>query len=552
MSDISAESDIARHFLLFNDTVGNKKEVVVKQIDKLENLIKNNENFQHPKELIDIFKNHKREINLPNGKKINKAPHLLIAGGFIRDILTGHEPRDIDFATELSGDEVENLLKKHYKIDQEKDRITLDDGTTIVLKKTGKEFPIIRIYFRKDGRDEEYEIATFRGPNKKAQTEQEPEDDKNTVRIPGLDAEARDLTCNALFYNPLSGRIFDYVGGLKDIQDKKLKFTSDPKKIITEDATRSLRYVRFLLKTGFSEDDNSISAIKDNLSEVKKLAGDKIMLELIKLSKENKRGLVLKKLNEFGLLKEIMPEVEALKDTLNAENNDVLSHTEKVLDNLPKESSFELVISTYIHDIGKKETRKEFIDENGVKKISFEGFEKKSKEKAPTILRRLRFPVESIDKVKWLIENHTKVIDLHKMEEYDARELIKNNNFDDLLSLAIAEDNSSEANQEIKNESIDRMNKSIDRIKKIRNFLSENKEVLEDIEKLVSKEANDTIIEKINVQFKEKNLGEFSLAQNGKLMGQIKDKFRREIANRMIIDTEKSKLLLDDIIKELA
>lgn len=53
--------------------------------------------------------------------------------------------------------------------------------------------------------------------------------------MPAHDAALRDFTINAVFYNPASGNVIDYAGGIQDIENNILRFNGSARDRITED-----------------------------------------------------------------------------------------------------------------------------------------------------------------------------------------------------------------------------------------------------------------------------------------------------------------------------
>lgn len=576
--------DAVRYFSLFPDETGIEKKIAVKQIGKFEELIGNNQNFSKAKDLVDIFRSEtvlkNRKIRLPNGKEVNKSPHLLIAGGFVRDTLLGEDPHDIDFATDLESKEVIEILKNSYglleKINED-GTIDLRKDTekdSVVVKFTGKRFGVIRIIFndKETDKTEEYEIASFRKDSE--ESDGRHPDSVKFVNKPGIDAKRRDLTCNALFYNPLSGRVIDYVGGLNDIENKKLRFVGDPGKRINEDATRMIRYVRFLLKTGFSEDGQSLDAIRQNAKNIEfvkptkkkneenalniplereKLPGNVVRLELEKLFKMDNKGTALEKLKNTGLLREIFPDVEALENCMqgapyNMEGNAFL-HTQKVLDNLPRSSSFELVIATILHDIGKPATRKEDIGSDGKQKVSFVHHERESVEMSKDVLERLNFSKESTEKIVWLIKNHVELKNIPTMKWSKIKELVLDKNFDELLVLRKADRKGSVPIPGKKKEISEEIAVTEERINKIRESLSKDINALIDI--FTSKNNNPATIDKLKKQFAKKNYGDFNMAKYGALMGAVKNRFKEKLINKMVANAKDAEKLFDETIAQV-
>ena len=77
------------------------------------------------------------------------------------------------------------------------------------------------------------------------------------------DAERRDFSINAMYYDPASETVFDYHGGMHDMQKKTLRMIGEPSKRYREDPIRMLRAIRFAAKTGFTLDPDTRSPIAD-------------------------------------------------------------------------------------------------------------------------------------------------------------------------------------------------------------------------------------------------------------------------------------------------
>lgn len=180
------------------------------------------------------------------------------AGGCVRDLCLGVEPKDFDLATNASPKELKQIFDKTIDIGE-------SFGTLILPRKdsANKNFQIEITRFRfdknyKDGRRPEKVL--FMGEEE--------------------DALRRDFTMNALFYNPKTKQIIDYVDGEKDIYDKKIRAVGDPYKRFSEDYLRVLRALRFSSQLGFSIEKKTLSAAIVQASEVKKLSCERIKREL--------------------------------------------------------------------------------------------------------------------------------------------------------------------------------------------------------------------------------------------------------------------------------
>ena len=78
--------------------------------------------------------------------------------------------------------------------------------------------------------------------------------DDNTFGSPLQDARRRDFTINALFYNIADFSVIDYVGGLEDLDGKRVRVIGDPDVRFREDPVRMMRAIEFAARLGFEID----------------------------------------------------------------------------------------------------------------------------------------------------------------------------------------------------------------------------------------------------------------------------------------------------------
>src|SRR5258707_14212154 len=118
-----------------------------------------------------------------------------------------------------------------------------------------------------------------------------------------------------------------------------------------------LRAEGFGTTLGFDLDGRVWRAVCENSSHIHEVSAERIREELVKilLSPRRVRGFDL--LDESGLLREILPEVEALKGCEQPPQfhpeGDVFVHTRIMLKLLPATVSLPLVLSFLFHHIGK-------------------------------------------------------------------------------------------------------------------------------------------------------------------------------------------------------
>jgi len=215
-------------------------------------------------------------------KVFKKNQHeVRIVGGAVRDIALDKEPKDIDFATDATPDEMIAMLDK--------------EGIRHIP--TGIEHGTITAVI--DGED--FEITTLR-----ADTNTDGRHaDVEFVRSWEEDAKRRDLTYNAMSMD-IDGTVYDYNGGMDDLQDKVSRFVGDPEERIKEDYLRILRYFRFQSKLDSPKwDDATLNAIKDNADGMTGLSVERIWQEMGKLLMGSSAKEALEWMNKTGVSSKI-------------------------------------------------------------------------------------------------------------------------------------------------------------------------------------------------------------------------------------------------------
>ena len=337
-----------------------------------------------------------------------KGFEALYAGGCVRDRLLGLEPHDYDVATNARPEQVEALFPRTVPV--------------------GVQFGVILVLEQ----GQEIQVATFRGDG----AYQDGRHPESVVYTDAQgDARRRDFTVNGLFRDPLKDEILDFVGGRDDLKAGILRAIGDPEQRFAEDKLRLLRAVRFATTLGFTIDPATWEAVKRHAPKIHAVSAERIREELVKilLSPNRLHGFDL--LDESGLLREILPEVEALKGCDQPPDfhpeGDVFVHTRLMLSLLNPEASLPLVLSVLFHDLGKPATR--LVDETG--RIRFNGHEGVSERMSLTILQRLRFPNEVIDGVLPAVRLHMSFKDVPNMRVATLKRMMARPTFEDELEL---------------------------------------------------------------------------------------------------------------------
>lgn len=208
-------------------------------------------------------------------------------GGAVRDTLLGIPVTDIDVATPLAPEQVVALLED-ARIKAVPTGIA--HGTiTAVSSGTVIEVTTLRRDVSTDGRR-----ATV------AFTDDWRED-----------AARRDFTINALYADPQSGEIFDYFGGLADLEARHIRFIGDPLQRIAEDHLRILRFFRFLARFGDTPDAAALEACTARANDLMALSRERIRDELLKLLVAPDAVPVLRLMVARDILKPVVPEIAA-------------------------------------------------------------------------------------------------------------------------------------------------------------------------------------------------------------------------------------------------
>jgi tRNA nucleotidyltransferase/poly(A) polymerase len=362
-----------------------------------------------------------------------KGFEAFFAGGAVRDMLMGSEPEDIDIATNAKPEEIENIFTKSFAI--------------------GKHFGVILI----EENGHHFEVATFRSDGGYTDGRRP---DAVFFTNKKEDALRRDFTCNALFYDPITKKIHDFVGGKKDIEDRILRFVGDPDMRIQEDYLRILRAVRFKNRFDFTYGPKLTEAICTNTHLLKNIAAERVQKELEKMIESPNKVKAIRDMHTLGIIKEILPEVEDIAHTPDAyQRRSVLDHTLAAMKHLSQNASAELCWGLFFHDLGKATTivscknsdvshpKKRHdestpLQENCIRfprdtknRNHYPQHEKESARIAKIICKRLKFSRIAMDKICYLAVNHIPFYQIPKMSRNTRLHFFDHPFFEDLLEL---------------------------------------------------------------------------------------------------------------------
>lgn len=204
-----------------------------------------------------------------------------LVGGCVRDLITGHTPKDFDVATDATPDEVLKVFPKGELV--------------------GKKFGVVIV----NGID----VATFRKDG--TYSDGRRPDSVEFTRHPHDDASRRDFTVNALFMDPDTKEVLDFHGGLKDAKDKVLRAVGNPHDRFSQDYLRMLRADRFAAKLDFTIHPDTHAAMTTHAPSIRSIDVERQHDELTKsLALDPSR--VMNSMMTTGLFLHVFPEMAAV------------------------------------------------------------------------------------------------------------------------------------------------------------------------------------------------------------------------------------------------
>jgi len=329
-----------------------------------------------------------------------------LVGGCVRDLLLRVPAKDYDVATDARPERILELFPGSGQV--------------------GAHFGVVLV--RAGGA--EVEVATFRSDL--AYSDGRRPDGVRYEAGPREDALRRDFTINALFLDPDTGRVLDFVGGQADLRAGLIRAIGDPEARFREDHLRLLRAVRFAARLGFAIDGATLAAMARLDRLILAVSAERVRDELVRILTEGgaRRGFEL--LDVTGLLRDVLPEVAAMHGVAQPPEyhpeGDVWVHTLMLLEKLERPTPA-LAMGALLHDVGKPPTFRV------AGRIRFDGHVEAGVEIARRILARLRFSNDETGQVLALVANHMRFKDVGNMRESTLKRFLRLPRFDEHLEL---------------------------------------------------------------------------------------------------------------------
>ncbi len=316
----------------------------------------------------------------------------LWAGGCVRDELLGLVPKDYDVATDARPEQVRRLFRRTVAV--------------------GASFGVVEVLGpRTEQGVLKVQVATFRSDVSYSDGRRP---DEVVFSSPEEDAKRRDFTINGMFFDPLEGRLIDYVGGRADLEAKLLRAIGDPATRFTEDKLRMLRAVRLAARFGLAIEPATEAAVRAMASQITVVSAERIADELRKMLVDPHRARAMRLFMDLGLAAAVMPELLPMRGLKqgppSAPTGDLWEHVLRVLEHLPPEPSFPLAFAALLHDVGKPRTVGREPD-----RYTFHGHEHVGCRLASEICKRLKLSNDERERVEWLVEKHQFLCDAKVM-----------------------------------------------------------------------------------------------------------------------------------------
>jgi putative nucleotidyltransferase with HDIG domain len=369
-----------------------------------------------------------------------------LAGGCVRDLLLGRQPKDYDVATEATPDQVMEIFPETYAVGAQFGVVLVPEKSAGEQQVPHHRFAPIRndiankiaetskpeLSDAKSSRRDMVEVATFR--NDIGYSDGRHPDEVRFSRDPREDVARRDFTINGMLLDPVSGEVLDYVGGRKDLEARIIRAIGDPERRFAEDKLRMLRAVRFAARFEYVIDPSTFAAMQKLANEIEVVSRERVRDELTRMLTEGHARRAFLLLDESGLLQYVLPEISAMKGVQQPAEfhpeGDVFVHTLLALENLPHPCPATLAWGVLLHDVGKPPTFRVAPD-----RIRFDSHVEVGVKMAEEICRRLRFSNDDTAQILALVENHMRFGHVSRMKESTLKRFMRLAAFEEHLAL---------------------------------------------------------------------------------------------------------------------
>jgi poly(A) polymerase len=356
-----------------------------------------------------------------------------LVGGCVRDLLLQREPKDYDVATNATPAQVMRIFPETYAVGEQFGVVLVpvpenqlgEDNSAATLSKS-----LV------------VEVATFRSDI--GYSDGRHPDEVRFSHDPREDVARRDFTINGMLLDPgaggdrvgeeTCGEVLDFVGGRQDLEARIIRTIGDPARRFAEDKLRMLRAVRFAARFEYTIEPATLAAIQELASQIRAVSRERVRDELTRMLTEGHARRAFLLLDESGLLKQVLPEISAMKGVQQPAEfhpeGDVFVHTLLLLENLPHPCAPTLAWGALLHDVGKPPTFRVAPD-----RIRFDGHVEVGVKMAEDICRSLRFSNEDTAQILALVDNHMRFGHATRMSESTLKKFLRMPAFDEHMAL---------------------------------------------------------------------------------------------------------------------
>jgi len=361
-----------------------------------------------------------------------------LAGGCVRDLLLGREPKDYDVATSATPDVVLPMFPRTYAVGAHFGVVlvasTSETNSSSAAQQPSAPPQVVT------------EVATFR--NDGVYSDGRHPDEVRYTQTAAEDVQRRDFTINGLLLDPthlvdvspdqlataVRAGVLDYVGGLDDLDARVIRAIGRPEVRFEEDQLRLLRAVRFAARFGFDIEPKTLAAIRKLAARTHAVSRERIREELTKMLTEGRARCAFELLDQTDLLVQVLPEISRMKGVQQPPQfhpeGDVWIHTLMLLEQLEPDSPLTLAWGALLHDVGKPPTYREAPD-----RIRFDGHVEVGVAIAADICRRFRFSNDENRQILALVDNHMRFADAPRMKASTLKRFFRLGNFPEHLDL---------------------------------------------------------------------------------------------------------------------
>lgn len=299
-------------------------------------------------------------------------------GGYVRDYLLGHNPTDVDLATNATPDQVQALFSRQ--------------GFSVDL--VGKNFGVVIV----NG----IEVASYRTETYNVRGKP----DVRIVRNFYEDSSRRDFTINAMGLTQ-DNRLIDWHGGKQDLNRKLIRAVGNPKERFDEDPSRILRGIELASRLGFKIESKTKAEMRNSAYLLQHIPYA-LVGKIVKKAIYNKRlGSFLKLLEQAGALPYVFPELVhtvGLPQNPRYHKYPVFDHIVAVIRAAERRKNPVLALAGLFHDVAKGLDGARGVNAQG--QPSDIGHEEAGVPIARTVLQRLEFDKHVVHDVLFLVNFH--------------------------------------------------------------------------------------------------------------------------------------------------